>query len=94
MMLKVLKEAGNDRDSGDQKHDAGEGVFVDFFGKPACTTTGMPRVALHTDAAVVPGTVLGPEFRNYRCGFEASGGFGADRGCERDVRENTQRVRR
>ena len=32
-----------------------QGEFVDFFGVPACTATGIARVALHTDAAVVPG---------------------------------------
>ena len=32
-----------------------EGVFVDFFGIPACTTAGLARFALHTSAAVVPG---------------------------------------
>ena len=31
-----------------------QGEFVDFFGVPACTATGIARVALHTDAAVVP----------------------------------------
>lgn len=32
-----------------------QGEFVDFFGVPACTATGIARVALHTGAAVVPG---------------------------------------
>lgn len=31
-----------------------QGAFVDFFGIPACTAMGIARVALHTDAAVVP----------------------------------------
>jgi Kdo2-lipid IVA lauroyltransferase/acyltransferase len=31
-----------------------QGAFVDFLGIPACTATGLARVALHTDAAVVP----------------------------------------
>jgi KDO2-lipid IV(A) lauroyltransferase len=31
-----------------------QGEFVDFLGVPACTATGIARVALHTDAAVVP----------------------------------------
>lgn len=31
-----------------------EGVFVDFFGVPACMTAGVARFALHTGAAVVP----------------------------------------
>jgi Kdo2-lipid IVA lauroyltransferase/acyltransferase len=31
-----------------------QGAFVDFFGIPACTATGLARVAVHTEAAVVP----------------------------------------
>jgi Kdo2-lipid IVA lauroyltransferase/acyltransferase len=31
-----------------------QGAFVDFFGTPACTATGLARVALHTEAAVLP----------------------------------------
>ncbi|HMF90549.1 MAG TPA: lysophospholipid acyltransferase family protein [Candidatus Angelobacter sp.] len=31
-----------------------QGEFVDFFGVPACTATGLARVAVHTEAAVVP----------------------------------------
>src|SRR5215467_16049 len=31
-----------------------QGAFVDFFGIPACTATGPARVALHTEAAVLP----------------------------------------
>lgn len=32
-----------------------QGVFVPFFGIAACTASGLARVALKTDAAVVPG---------------------------------------
>jgi KDO2-lipid IV(A) lauroyltransferase len=35
-----------------------QGVFVDFFGTPACTASGLARVALKTGAAVVPGFLL------------------------------------
>src|SRR4051812_45116716 len=31
-----------------------QGVFVDYFGIPACTASGLARVALKTGAAVVP----------------------------------------
>jgi Kdo2-lipid IVA lauroyltransferase/acyltransferase len=31
-----------------------QGAFVDFFGTLACTATGLARVAVHTDAAVLP----------------------------------------
>jgi len=32
-----------------------EGVFVDFFGLPSSTTTGLAKLALRTDATVLPG---------------------------------------
>jgi Kdo2-lipid IVA lauroyltransferase/acyltransferase len=43
-----------------------EGVFVDFFGRPACTTTGLALLALHTDAPVLPGYILRLENGKYR----------------------------
>jgi KDO2-lipid IV(A) lauroyltransferase len=40
-----------------------QGVFVPFFGIPACTASGLARVALRTGAAVLPGfLVRNPEF--------------------------------
>jgi Kdo2-lipid IVA lauroyltransferase/acyltransferase len=44
-MLRILKEAGTVGILADQNTMPGEGVFVDFFGTPACTTTGIARVA-------------------------------------------------
>jgi Kdo2-lipid IVA lauroyltransferase/acyltransferase len=38
-----------------------QGVFVDFFGKAACTGSGLARVALKTGAAVLPGFLLWEE---------------------------------
>ncbi len=35
-----------------------QGVFVPFFGVPACTASGLARVALRTGAAVLPGFLL------------------------------------
>ncbi len=48
-----------------------QGVFVPFFGIPACTASGLARVALHTGAAVVPAfTIWDPELRKYRVEFD------------------------
>lgn len=48
-----------------------QGVFVDFFGIPACTASGLARIALRTDAAVVPGfTIWDPVLRKYRLRFD------------------------
>ncbi|HEY3704087.1 MAG TPA: lysophospholipid acyltransferase family protein [Terracidiphilus sp.] len=38
-----------------------QGVFVNFFGIPACTASGLARVALKTGAAVLPGFCLWEE---------------------------------
>ncbi len=38
-----------------------QGVFVPFFGRLACTASGLARVALKTGAAVVPGFLLWEE---------------------------------
>src|SRR5271165_2471975 len=47
-----------------------QGIFVDFFGIPACTAVGIARVALHTDAAVIPAfTIWDPVLRKYRVEF-------------------------
>jgi Kdo2-lipid IVA lauroyltransferase/acyltransferase len=48
-----------------------QGVFVDFFGVPACTASGVARVALRTDAAVVPAfTIWDDALRKYRIRFD------------------------
>jgi KDO2-lipid IV(A) lauroyltransferase len=48
-----------------------QGVFVDFFGVPACTASGLARIALRTGAAVVPGfTVWDSRLRKYRLRFD------------------------
>jgi KDO2-lipid IV(A) lauroyltransferase len=44
-----------------------QGEFVPFFGVPACTATGIARVALHADATVLPAfTVWDKALRKYR----------------------------
>ena len=48
-----------------------QGVFVDFFGVPACTAAGMARVALRSAAAVVPAfTIWDRQLRKYRVRFD------------------------
>jgi KDO2-lipid IV(A) lauroyltransferase len=48
-----------------------QGVFVDFFGIPACTAVGLAKVALRTDAAVVPTfTIWDPVLRKYKLRFD------------------------
>jgi KDO2-lipid IV(A) lauroyltransferase len=91
-MLRILKENGTLGILADQNTLPQEGVFVDFFGKTACTTSGIARVALHTGAAVVPGYAYWDEgIRKYRLRFEAPVELIRTGNAERDVLENTQR---
>jgi len=45
----------------DQNTSADQGVFVDFFGLPACSHTGLPRLAAHSGAPVIAGFALWDE---------------------------------
>ncbi|HWC17766.1 MAG TPA: lysophospholipid acyltransferase family protein [Terriglobales bacterium] len=48
-----------------------QGVFVDFFGVPACTASGMARVALRSGAKVVPAfTIWDERLGKYRVRFD------------------------
>ena len=92
VMLRVLKDAGTVGILADQNTMPDEGIFVDFFGTAASTTTGIARVALHTDAAVVPGYVFWDQnLRKYRLRFEPPVELVRTGDSEQDVRENTQR---
>src|SRR5258705_7682783 len=94
-MLKVLKDAGTIGILADQNTMRGEGTFVDFFGTPACTTTGIARAALHTGAAVVPGyAVWDPERKKYRLRFAPAVELVRTGDAERDVGGNTQKFAR
>ena len=93
--LKVLKEAGTIGILADQNTMPQEAVFVDFFGKAASTTTGIARLALHTDAAVVPGYAVWDEkLGKYRLRFEPAVELVRTGDTERDILENTQKFTR
>ncbi len=69
-----------------------QGIFVDFFGIAACTGSGLAKIALRTDAAVVPTfTIWDAALGKYRLRFDPAvelvrtGDLGAD------VKANTQK---
>ncbi len=67
-----------------------QGVFVDFFGIQACTASGIARVALKTDAAVVPGfTIWDPALKKYRLRFDSPAKLIRTGNHEADVVANT-----
>jgi KDO2-lipid IV(A) lauroyltransferase len=69
-----------------------QGVFVDFFGIPACTASGLARIALRTDAAVVPGfTIWDESLRKYRLRFDPAVELVRTGDLEADIVANTQK---
>ena len=67
-----------------------QGVFVDFFGIPTCTASGLARIALRTDAAVVPGfTVWDKKRRKYILRFEPAVELIRTEDNEEDIIANT-----
>jgi len=75
----------------DQNMTPPAGVFVDYFGVPACTASGIARVALRTDAAVVPAfTIWDDTLQKYRITFAPSLALAKSGDDERDVLAATQ----
>ena len=63
-----------------------QGVFVKFFGRQACTASGLARVALKTGAAVLPGFMVWEQAeRKYVLHFGPELVFGRSGDAEADI---------
>lgn len=94
-ILRVLGDGGTVGILSDHNTTLEEGVFVNFFGIPASTTSGLARIALRTDAAVVPGFLSwDEEHRKYRLRFEPAVELMHTGNEEADVVTNTARFTR
>ena len=69
-----------------------QGIFANFFGVPACTASGLARVALRTGAAVLPGfLVWEPREGRYVLHFGSELPFTHSDDAEADVLAATQK---
>ena len=75
----------------DQNVSWREGTFVDFFGRPASTTTGLAVLALQTGAPVVPVFVIRSEDGTYRIIIYEEIEITKTDDYDTDLFENTQR---
>jgi len=75
----------------DQNVSWREGVFVDFFGRPASTTTGLAALALQTEAAVIPVFIIRLEDGTYKIIIYKEVKITKTDDYEADLFENTQR---
>jgi KDO2-lipid IV(A) lauroyltransferase len=82
----------------DQNTSLDEGIFISFFGVPACVNPGLARVAAHTGASIIAGFALWSERERryvlrFDPPFEAAGDLAADTArvhaaIERAIREH------
>ena len=60
----ILRALGQNQAVGvliDQNAGLREGIFIDFFGIPACVATGFAKLAAHSAAPIIPGFALWSE---------------------------------
>jgi len=91
-MLRILRENGDVGVLMDVNSSLEEGVFVPFFGVPACTSSGVARIALRTDCAVMPGYVYwNKDQRRYHLQLDRAIPLVRTGNTEADVVANTAR---
>jgi len=74
----------------DQNMSRREGVFVDFFGQPACTTTGLALISLHTESPVIPAYIVRLENGRYKLIIREEIQIAHTGNEDKDVHVNTQ----
>jgi KDO2-lipid IV(A) lauroyltransferase len=76
---------------GDQNVSVQEGVFVDFFGRPACTGVALAALALQSGAPVLPGFMARQKSGKYKLILKPLVEISRTGDYEKDLLENTQR---
>lgn len=74
----------------DQNVSWKEGIFVDFFGRPACTSDGLAQMALKSEAPVVPAFLVRKPDGRYRLIIGEEIKITRTGNWDADVRANTQ----
>ena len=91
-LLTAMREGGTVGILMDTNMTPPQGAFVNFFGIPACTATGLAHVARKTGAAVLPGFMLwDPAARQYVLRFGPQIEIPRSADVAADILEGTQR---
>lgn len=90
-VLELLKEEQIIGILSDQNVAAYEGVFVDFFGRPACTGVGLAVMALRSGSPVVPVFMARQKSGKYKLIFKPPVEVVSTGHYEADLVTNTQR---
>jgi len=78
----------------DQNVAAREGIFVDFFGRPACTAVGTAVLAMRTGAPVLPAFMARMKNGKYKFIIKPPVEISVTGDDEADIHTNTQRFTR
>jgi KDO2-lipid IV(A) lauroyltransferase len=92
--MELLRENNSIGILSDQNVSAREGVFVDFFGRPACTGAGLAVLALRSGAPVLPMFMARQKSGKYKFILKPLVEISQTGDYERDLLENTQRFTR
>ncbi len=88
--MKILREGGILGILADVNAHPKEGVFVPFFGIPACTSTGVALLAMRTNAAIIPMCGAWDEEKQHYVGVHGRIVYPSNTGDRhRDVAETT-----
>ncbi len=90
-IMRLLKENEGIGVLIDQNVAAREGLFVDFFGRPACTGVGLAVLALQSGAPVLPMFMARQKSGKYKLIFKPPVEVSKTDDYEKDLFENTQR---
>jgi KDO2-lipid IV(A) lauroyltransferase len=90
-MMEKLKAGGAVGILMDQNTDPQEGIFADFFGFPALTSTSVALLALRTDATVLPGYLSPRQEGRYAIRFLAPVELIRTGDTARDIAVNTRK---
>jgi len=74
----------------DQNVSWKEGIFVDFFGRPACTTDGLAQMALKSETPVMPAFMVRKPDGRYRFVIGDEVSIIRTGNWEADIKANTQ----
>jgi KDO2-lipid IV(A) lauroyltransferase len=90
-IMELLKENNSIGILSDQNVSAQEGLFVDFFGRPACTGAGLAVLALRSGAPVLPMFMARQKSGKYKFILKPLVEISRTGDYEKDLLENTQR---
>jgi len=91
-ILKTLKSGGSAGILMDQNTSLQEGLFVDFFGIPAATSTSVALLALRTDAPILPGYLTPLHSGRYTIKFLPPIEVVRTGNMSRDIEVNTRKL--